>query len=367
MNKMIVSNLLHRPVRALISVVAIAVEVTLILLMVGLATGLLADSRARQQGIGGDIIVQPPGSSFLTGISGAPVSIKVADVLRRLPHVAVVSPIIWQLNTAGSLEVIYGIDLPSFEALGGPFRFLAGGPFAGPESVIVDDYFARSKHVHVGDSIPMLNHSFQVCGIVEQGRGARKFLRIDALQELIGAEGKASVFYVKLDDPANADRVVDEIKQVRGMQTYTVRSMREYLSMFTVGNLPGLSSFLSVVVGVAMVIGFIVIFQAMYTAVLERTREIGILKSLGASRMYIVNVILRETLMLALGGIVLGIGISYAARAGIVGSVPTLRVIVPPVWIIYATIIAIAGAMLGAIYPAVKAARKDPIDALAYE
>jgi putative ABC transport system permease protein len=367
MNKMIVSNLLHRPVRSLISVVAIAVEVTLILLMVGLATGLLNDSRMRQQGLGADVIVLPPGASFLTGLSGAPVSIKVAGVIRRLPHVAAVAPIIFQTNTAGTVEVIYGIDLASFEALGGPFHYLAGGPFTGPDSIIVDDYFARSKHVHVGDTLPLLNHTFRVSGIVEQGRGARKFLPIETLQDLIGAQGKASVFYAKLDNPANAGLVVEEIKNIPGMQTYSVRSMSDFLSMYTVGNMPGLSSFISVVVGVAMVIGFIVIFQAMYTAVMERTREIGILKSLGASRLYIVNVILRETLVLALAGIAAGVALSYTARAGIVGAIPTLRVIVPPVWIIYATVIAIIGAMLGAIYPAVKAARKDPIDALAYE
>jgi putative ABC transport system permease protein len=367
MNKMIFSNLLHRPVRSVISVVAIGVEVTLILLMVGLATGLLNDSRMRQQGLGADVIVLPPGASFLTGLSGAPVSIKVADVLRRLPHVAAVAPIIFQTNTSKTVEVIYGIDLASFQALGGPFHYLAGGPFAGPDSIIVDDYFARSKNVHVGDFLPLLNHSFRVCGIVEQGRGARKFLPISTLQDMIGAQGKASVFYAKLDNPGNANLVVDEIKNIPGMQTYSVRSMADYLSMYTVGNMPGLSSFISVVVGVAMVIGFIVIFQAMYTAVMERTREIGILKSLGASRMYIVNVILRETLLLAIAGIIFGVVLSYTARAGIVGSIPTLRVIVPRVWIVYAAIIAIIGAMLGAIYPAVKAARKDPIDALAYE
>src|SRR5512142_2617232 len=131
MNKMIVANLVHRPVRSLISLIAVAVEVTLILLMVGLATGILEDAKSRQMGMGGDVIVQPPGSSFLTGISGAPVSIKVGEVLRKLPHVSVVAPIIWQLNTAGAVEVIYGIDLPSFEALGGPFKFLSGGPFQG--------------------------------------------------------------------------------------------------------------------------------------------------------------------------------------------------------------------------------------------
>jgi putative ABC transport system permease protein len=367
MNKMVVSNLVHRPVRSLISIVAIAVEVTLILLMVGLATGVLEDSKTRTQGIGGDVIVQPPGSSFLQGITGAPVSIKVAAVLRQLPHVTAVAPIVLQISTAGTVEVIYGIDLKSFEELGGPLRYLAGGPFQSANDVIVDDYFAAANHVRVGDTIQILNHPFRVSGIVLHGRGARKFLPLETLQDLIGAQGKASVFYVKLDNPANASLVVQEVKNVAGMQNYAVRSMRDYLSMMTVTNLPGLSQFIAVVIGVSVVIGFIVIFQAMYTAVMERTREIGILKSLGASRLYIVNVILRETLLLTLLGIVLGIAISYTARAGIVSRFPTLRVIVPLGWIGYATVIALLGSFFGAVYPAIKAARKDPIDALAYE
>src|ERR1700731_1621196 len=127
MNKMIVANLVYRPLRSLISIVAIGLEVTLILLIVGLSLGMLNDARARQAGIGADVIVQPPGSSFLTGISGAPVSVKIADILRRMPHVKVVSPVIWQIVTGGGLEVIDGIDFPSFEALGGPFQFLQGG------------------------------------------------------------------------------------------------------------------------------------------------------------------------------------------------------------------------------------------------
>src|SRR5713101_25210 len=112
---------------------------------------------------------------------------------------------------------------------------------------------------------------------------------------------------------------------------------------------------------------YIVIFQAMYTAVMERTREIGILKSIGASKFYIVNVILRETVLLAIGGIVVGVLVSLAARAGLKYRLPTLTVVVTGGWILWATIIAIIGAILGALYPAYKAAQKDPIDALAYE
>ena len=105
MNRMILANLLHRPVRSLISIVAVALEVTLILVIVGFSLGILNDSRQRQAGIGADVIVQPPGSSFLTGITGAPVSVKVADILRKLPHVAAVTPVIWQLTTTGTVEV----------------------------------------------------------------------------------------------------------------------------------------------------------------------------------------------------------------------------------------------------------------------
>ena len=366
MNKMIVANLLHRPIRSLISIVAVALEVILILLIVGLSMGMLNDARTRQEGIGADVIVTPPGSSFLSGITGAPVSIKVANILRKLPHVVAVAPIVTQLTTTGNVEVIYGIDLQTFP-LTGPFEYLSGHPFQGPNDALVDDYFADTNHVTVGDNIQILNHSFRISGIVEHGKGARKYVPIATLQDLIGASGKASVFYVKLDNPENANLVVKEVKAVPGMETYTVRSMRDYLSMMTPANLPGFNKFITVVIGVAVTIGFIVIFQAMYAAVMERTREIGILKSLGASKLYIVNAILRETALLACVGIALGIAISFLARAVIRDRLPIVPMHITGDWIWRATLIALIGALAGALYPAFKAARKDPIDALAYE
>src|SRR5215472_8071009 len=300
MNRMVFANLLHRPFRTIISVVAVAVEVTLILLIVGIMLGMLQDSRERQMGIGADIMVQPPGSSLLMGVSGAPVSLKVADKVRKLPHVVAVAPVINQLTTAGNVKVIYGIDLPSFNAVSGGFRYLSGGPFQQPDDVIIDDLEAASRHL-----------KFRVCGIVEHGKGARDFIPMNTLQDLIGATGKASIFYVKLDDPNNADQVVKAIKSIPGMQQYGVHSLKEWLSLMTLSAIPGLTTVINVVIGIAMIIGFIVIFQAMYAAVMERTREIGILKSLGASKFYIVNAVLRETLLIAIGGVLLGIAISY--------------------------------------------------------
>ena len=366
MNKMIIGNLLHRPIRSLISVVAVALEVTLILLIVGLSLGMVNDSRQRQAGIGADVVVMPPGSSYIVGLTGAPMPIKIGDVLAKLAHVKVVAPVVTQVTTNGNIEVIAGIDLRTYEALG-PFHYIKGGPFQGPNDVMIDEVIAKAKHIKVGDTMEILTHEFRVCGIVAAGKLARKFLPIEVLQDLIGAKDKASLFYLKLDDPANADVVVDEIKHVPGMERYVAYSMQYYLSMLTPANYPGLSTFLNVVIGISVIIGFIVIFQAMYTAVMERTREIGILKAMGASKLYIVNVILRETLMLAAGGIVLGILVSLAARSGISHRIPTLRVIVTGGWILKTTLIAIIGALLGALYPAYRAAEKDPIEALAYE
>src|SRR5467141_503931 len=98
MNKMIVANLVHRPLRSIISIIAVAVEVTLILLIVGLALGMLDDNKQRQKGTGADIIVRPPGSSVLMGMSGSPMSEKYADLLRQQPHVVAVAPVAAQFN-----------------------------------------------------------------------------------------------------------------------------------------------------------------------------------------------------------------------------------------------------------------------------
>ncbi len=368
MNKMIVANLAYRPIRSVISIVAVAVEVTLILLIVGLALGILNDATQRQTGVGADVLVRPPGSAIFNGFSSAPVPIAVADVLRQQPHVVAVAPVVTQVTSGTNIEIIYGVDLDSFQAVGGPLQFLEGGPFRDPYDMIVDDYYAAGTHSHPGSTVDIFKHKFRISGVIPHGRGGRRYIPIKTLQDIMGAPNKASIFYVKLDDPRNADAIVGEFKKIPGMSEYNIMSMREWLSLMSADNIPGLSIFINVVIGIAVIIGFIVIFQSMYTAVMERTREIGILKSLGASKSYIVRVILRETLLLAVAGIILGMVVSMVARAGIVHRFPTLRVLpITWAWGIRATLIAIGGAMLGAIYPAFKAAQKDPIDALAYE
>jgi putative ABC transport system permease protein len=364
---MIISNLAYRPLRSIISVFAVAIEVTMILLIVGLVLGILEDSKDRQKGIGADVMVRATGAGAFNALSSAPMPIAYGDVIKKQPHVAAVAPVVMQTTSSvTSIEILNGIDLDTFQQLGGPFRYLEGGPFQAPYDMIVDDIYAPANKVKVGSTVSVLNHDFRVCGIIPHGRGSRRYIQMKTLQDLMGAQGKASAFYVKADDPKNADLVVQELKTL--LPNNSIMSIREWMEMMTTDNIPGLAPFIKVAIGIAVIIGFIVIFQSMYTAVMERTREIGILKSLGASKLYIVRVILRETLMLAIAGILVGYGFSAFGRAELVHSFPTLRVLpITPQWALYSALIAVGGAMLGALYPAFKAAQKDPIDALAYE
>jgi putative ABC transport system permease protein len=366
MNKMVVANLVHRPTRSFIAMSAIALEVVMILMVVALFYGLLNGSKESQLGVGADLMVMPPGASSIIGLSGAPIPIKVGDKLRQVPHVASAVPAVWWF-TSKPIEIIYGIDLASYDTLPPKFLYLSGGPFQGPYDVIVDDYFAGMNHKKVGDTIEILAHDFRISGIVPHGKGCRKCLPLETLQDLVSAQGHASVFYIKVDDPASADQVEKAIEAIPGMEKYSVRSMPEFLSTMTPDNLPGFDLAIRIVIGVAVVVGFLVIFQSMYTAVMERTREIGILKSLGASKWYIVNMVLRETLLLAAAGIVAGIVISLVTRHAIMFEKPVLRLFWSNEWALRAAVIALVGALAGALYPALKAAQRDPIDALAYE
>jgi putative ABC transport system permease protein len=367
MNKLIVGNLVHRPLRSLISAFAVAIEVIMILSVVAIFYGILNGSRLQQSGIGMDMIVHPGAASALMNTSSASADVRVANVLGKLPHVKVVAPVYLKLTAGSSLGNIFGIDYNSYNALR-PFVFLSGGPFQKPFDLMIDDLQARADKLNVGDSVKLLNHTFTVCGIVESGKGSRKFIPLTTLQELDGNPGKATLFYLRTEDPPKYQGAVrDEILSTDGLQNWSVQTIQEYLSLLTPAHLPGFDIALRVVIGIATVIGFLVIFQSMYTAVMERTREIGILKSLGAGRLSIVSVVLRETGLLSIAGIGLGIAATYLLRDLLHRRFPTLSFQLTPAWDGIAVAIALVGALLGALYPAMKAAHKDPIDALSYE
>jgi putative ABC transport system permease protein len=363
LNKLIFANLGHRPVRTLLSVLAIAVEVTMILTLVGVSYGTLDGTAQRARGVGADILFRPPGSSAI-GLSSAPMSEKIPALLMKEPHVTFAMGTMVQ--PLSGFDSITGLDLDDFKRLNGGFHFLQGGPLVNDNDMIVDEYYARQKHLQVGDVVNMVNHDWKISGIFESGKLARICVKLHVLQTLTGNPGHLSQIYMKVDDPGKAQAIVDALRaKYPGYQIYT---MEEFTSLLSINSVGMLKSFIGVVIGVAVIVGFIVVFMAMYTAVLERTREIGILKAVGGSSGLILNILFRETLLLALLGAGLGIVLTYGTQWLMKHAVPASLVQETVYrWWPIATAIAVVGALLGAIVPGIKAVKQDVTEALSYE
>jgi putative ABC transport system permease protein len=365
MNEFVLRNLFHHPLRTLIGVLAIAVEVALIVLIVGLTTGMLEESAKRIEGIGADIMVQAPSAQMFLVMSGSPMPIKIGDKLAELKYVRSVSPAFLQFSSSGGIETVWGIDPESFRAVSNGFVFLEGHDLEGPDDLLIDDWASRAKKLKVGDTYKLLDHDWHVVGIVEHGKAGRLFVPMHTLQELVGARDKATIFLVKCTRPEHTEDVIAEIKQL--LPNYPVHPVKEFMTLMTSTNIPALETFIHSMIALAVAVGLLVIFLTMYTTVLERTRDIGVLKSLGASKLLIVRALLTETALLCFLGIGAGIGLSYIIRAGFLQAFPTLSILITPGWILRAALIALVGAMVGASYPAWVASRKDPIHALAYD
>jgi putative ABC transport system permease protein len=363
--ELILRNLVHRPMRTFISIMAVGVEVALVVLIVGLTSGLLTETAKRIEGIGADIMLQPPAASIFLGFSGAPMPIKIGQKLAELKYVQAVAPALLQFNSAGAAEVVYGIDPDSFRAVSGGFIFLAGHDMEGPDDLLVDDWEAKAKHIKLGDTYNLLNHDWHVAGIIEHGKGARLFVPLPTLQDLVAANDKASIFLLKCTRPEHTEDVTEEMRHL--LPGYTVRPLKDFLSLMTSTNIPGLRTFIDAMISLAVAIGLLVIFLTMYTTVIERTRDIGVLKSLGADKKFIVRSVLTESAVLCLFGIAAGVGISYAVRAAFLAGFPTLSIQITAGWILRAGAIALIGAIFGASYPAWIASRKDAVEALSYD
>ncbi len=362
--KLVWENVKHRPLRTFLSALLIAIPVTLVLTLAGLSKGMIEDSNRRYRGVGADIMIRPKNSQML-GLGSAPIPERLVDFIRKQPHAALATGMVMQ-SLGNPFSTAAGVDWDQFNRMSGGLEYLQGRGPSDPDEVVVDDYYAKQNKISAGDSVLLFGKKRRVSGIVKPGKLNRVFIDLKRLQELTSNSGNVNTIYVKVDRPENVGAVLAELKQL--LPDYPIYTMEEFTSAFTYDNIPLLSRFTGVMVGIAIVIGFTVVCLSMYMSVLQRTREIGILKSLGASRWYVLNIILREAVMLAIIGTIIGIGMSYGAKWLLQTFAPaSLPPAVDPSWWPTAAAIALFGAVLGALYPGLHAASMDPIEALSYE
>jgi len=365
MDSLILSNLRQRPTRTLISVSGVALGVILVILNTGLVRGMLNDRVRREQGLGAEIQFTRKGSSILSPSSIMSLDVRYGERLRRIEGVRMVSPVGRYVQSGQSglgFEQVDGIDFQSYAAISG-MKVVEGRVFEGENEVIIDEVKARQGRLGVGSTVQVFGKSLSVVGIYGPESGARIKMDLTRLQNLLVAENKCTFIMLKIDDPNRQEEIQQRINsELPGNIVILTRDIATGFGRA----IPGIDGFVRAVLILSTIVSLLVILLAMYTTITERTREIGILKSLGASKGYIISIIEKEALTISLIGVVVGMVAAFIA-GWLIERLTSLQLEFHWTWILTAAGIGLIAGSVGALYPAVRAARQDAVKALSYD
>lgn len=367
MNSLVFSNMLHRPARTAVSIIGIGVGILLIVFTVGLANGSLRERAKREANIGAEIMVRPSGSMGWSGSETPRLSVTLADEIEKMDGVDRAIPIIQTSVSAkdsntGS-RIIEGVDLDSYSQVSG-LTIVKGRAFTpGTDEAVCDAAFFAQKNLTIGGTVELFSRPFTLVGIYEPSIGARMKIPLGTMQKQLDGEGRATALLVKLKPGQSVDAVGERLD--RDLPNTQILLTRDIEELYMQG-IPALNVFLNVVIGIAGFISALIILLTMYTTVSERTRQIGVLKSLGMSNFTIGWTIVQEALLIALGGIIFGV-VSTIILSIALAKWTTLTVQVDPKVVGGILIVGLLSSLVGALYPGLKAARLDAVEALSFE
>lgn len=382
MLELVLANLKVRPFRTLISVVGVALGVVLVVLFTGLAKGMTDDMAQRAYNVSAEIIFTRSGAMELTS-SNASVSTSYADRLLQIEGVAATVPVIRYItantNQRWGIQQLDGVEWEPFARMNN--IEIAAGRAQQPANaaqthsannsftqsigeVVVDERYLRDENLRIGDQIELFGgKKYTITGVFAPPSGARIKMSLAAMQDALEAPNKCTYILVKLKDGADVDQVAARInEQLPGNKINLTRD----LIIDAQERIPALNIFLRVLVGLGAFVSTVFVLLSMYTTITERRKEIGILKSLGAPKSFIIKVIEGEALMIGVLGVAFGFAVSYAASYLIARSFD-LQFQFSRNWILTAILIAVGGSLFGALYPAWRASAIDPVEVMANE
>jgi putative ABC transport system permease protein len=364
MDSLVLSNIAHRPARTAVSILGTGVGVLLIVFTVGLSRGVLHERGRRESNIGAEIMIRASGTIGL-GASELRLPTAHAAELATVPGVRAATPVAQALDKSDSGfggRLVDGINYDEYANIA-RVTIREGRKLESGDEAIVDPEWKERRGAKIGDTVELFARPFRIVGVYEPPGGGRIKIPLSTMQEHEGAANRASMILVSCVDPAKQEDVAAAILQ-RFPDDQLVLT-RELPELYASG-VPALNVFIKVVVGVAAAISMLVILLAMYTTVTERTRQIGILKSLGMSKSSIAWVIEQEAIIVSVLGVAVGIGLTMLARL-IVMRTTSLTIEIEPRWMLIALAVGLVGGSIGALYPALRAARQDAVEALSYE
>ncbi len=365
MDNLITANIRQRPFRSLVSVAGVALGVALVILFTGLARGMSNDLKRRSSNYRAEIIFAKPGSMQLTS-SVSNLSVKYVDEILKVEGVEAAVPSIRYVSQGGKgfgFEQIEGVEWEPFARLN-EMHLTDGRAPQAVDEVVIDETKAHDNKLAVGSVLSLFgNKPYRVVGIYSPEAGPRVKMSLAAMQDALESPGKCTYIYVKCRDANAAAQVATRLDE--SLPGNKIQFTRDVFAGVE-ESIPYLGLFLKVLVGLAAVVSAVVVMLAMYTTITERTREIGILKAMGASRGYIIGVIEKEALLISAIGLVVGFAVALVGGF-LIHRFYGLVFEYGWRWAVTAAIIGLAGGALGALYPAVRAANLDAVSALAYE
>lgn len=365
MLELVFANLRVRPFRTLISVIGVALGVVLVILFTGLARGMTNDVAKRAANWKAEIVFTRPGGMDSMS-SNAAVNIEYTTKLREIDGVSSTVPVIRYITPDNrgrwGVRQIDGVEWQPFADMNGMTIVSGRAPQANDE-IIMDEREMIDNKLKVGDTYELFGGKpYNITGIFSPPSGARIKMSLAGMQEALQTD-KCTYILVKLKDGADVDAVAARINEV--LPGNKINLTRD-LVIDAQERIPGLNTFLNVLVVLGALVSTVFVLLSMYTTITERRKEIGILKSLGASTSFIIRVIEGEAFMIGILGILLG-GLASAISSYLINKQFDLAFEFSSGWIITAILIAIGGSLVGALYPAWRAAGIDPVEVMVNE
>ena len=395
MLRLAIANLTQRKLRSSLSILAVAIAITLLLVLVGLSQGTLNEVSGRMQSVQAEIVVGDRHFD-LASYSGGKLWEKEISRLEEIRIGSVraverVMPVFMSRMKLGGLsQNVFGVRPDDFSYFSGSRRLLAGEVFDdvgsseqawekfdnAPESaqrpvvylpLIIDERLSKAAGLKVGDSAGFGDVPARIVAVVETGVAGRVFAPINLLRAANGiAAPTAHLFFVKANPALDTEQLQQLCEVIEEKTKHTATLVANYHQVLA-ENFRNLTIFITLVSIIALVIGFLFILVTIYTMVLERSKEIAILRSLGASRAHILAQTVQEALLICAAGTILGCLMAYGVRYLIETIQPLMTVEIRVFWLLLAAGVGLLGGLLSAIYPGYIAFKHDPIEALSFE
>src|SRR5215204_5039148 len=356
-------NLFHNKVRLLLSATGVALSVMLILILGGFLSGVYTQATAYLDNTPGSVVVVQGGiKNFFAASSvlppGTVTSVRKTKGVSRALGIAS-QFVIFELHDEKQGAQVVGYDPKSG---GGPWELYEGHGVRADYEVVVDRALAKTHDISVGDELSVGERDFTVVGISEETSmwaAGLMFVRKDAAEELMGAPGATSLLLVSPEDgitPATLRERLDALPGTDALLKSTMAANDEKLFARIFGG-P-----LKLMVGISLLVGALVVGLVIYTATVERQKEYGVLKAVGARNRTLYLVVTTQALITAGLGSALGVGFAYGASWIIVALRPEFLVAIEPQAVGWALFVGIVMALLGAILPVRTIAKLAPAE-----